>query len=96
MAIASATLQPEVARLTIEADRCVELLPRVLGVLAQQSLIPAAISFQALNESLSLTLDLHDPEQRTVSLLVGRIERIVAIRSISLVTPDQTNVRPIR
>lgn len=91
MAIASATLPPEVARLTIEADRCVELLPRVLGILAQQSLIPAAISFQGLDDSLSLTLDLDNPEQRTASLLVGRIERIVAIRSITLAMPRQAS-----
>ena len=89
MAIAFATLSPEVARLTIEADRCVELLPRVLGVLAQQSLIPAAISFQALDDSLSLTLDLDSPEQPTACLLVGRIERIVAIRSVTLAMPKQ-------
>jgi acetolactate synthase regulatory subunit len=87
MAIAFATLSPEVARLTIEADRCVELLPRVLGVLAQQSLIPAAISFQALDDSLSLTLDLDSPAQPTACLLVGRIERIVAIRSVTLAMP---------
>lgn len=93
MAIASATLRPEVARLTIEADRCVELLPRVLGILAQQSLIPAAISFQARNDSLSLTLDLDDPEQRTAALLVGRIERIVAIRSITFARPDRRELR---
>ncbi len=91
MAIASATLPPEVARLTIEADRCVELLPRVLGILAQQSLIPAAISFQGLGDSLSLTLDLDNPEQRTASLLVGRIERIVAIRSITLAMPRRAS-----
>lgn len=93
MAIAFATLPLEVARLTIEADRCVELLPRVLGVLAQQSLIPAAISFQALDDSLSLTLDLDSPEQRTASLLVGRIERIVAIRSVTLAMPKQASPR---
>lgn len=93
MAIASATLPPEVARLTIEADRCVELLPRVLGVLAQQSLIPAAISFQALDDSLSLTLDLDSPAQPTTSLLVGRIERIVAIRSVTLAMPKYASPR---
>jgi acetolactate synthase regulatory subunit len=89
MAIASVTLPPEVARLTIEADRCVELLPRVLGVLAQQSLIPAGLSFQALEDSLSLTLDLDDPEPRAASLLIGRIERIVAVRSVTLAMPDR-------
>lgn len=93
MAIACATLQPEVARLTIEADRCVELLPRVLGVLAQQSLIPAALSFQALDDALSLTLDLDNPEERAASLLVGRIERIVAIRSITLAMPGRSDIR---
>lgn len=93
MAIACATLQPEVARLMIETDRCVELLPRVLGVLAQQSLIPAALSFQALDDALSLTLDLDNPEERTASLLVGRIERIVAIRSITLAMPGRPDIR---
>lgn len=84
MAIASATLPPEVARLTIEADRCVELLPRVLGILAQQSLIPAAMSFRARRGSLSLTLDFDGSDPRAATLLAGRIERIVAIRSIAL------------
>jgi len=93
MVIASATLRPESARLTIEADRCIELLPRVLGILAQQSLIPAAISFQALDDSLSLTLDLDDPEPGTASLLVGRIERIVAIRSITFAMPVGAGLR---
>ncbi|WP_447726188.1 hypothetical protein [Sphingomonas koreensis] len=61
----------------------------MLGIFAQQSLIPSAMSFQAQSSSLSLTLDFDGSDPRAASLLTGRIERIIAIRSISLTMPGE-------
>jgi len=72
-------------RLVIEADRCVEMLPRVLGIISQQALIPAGMSLHGLGGSLSLTLILDDLDEHLAGLVIGRIRRAISIRSVSLV-----------
>jgi hypothetical protein len=66
------------------------MLPRVLGIFSQQALIPTAMSLHGLGGSLSLTIILDDLDEHLAHLLIGRIWRIISIRSIALVLVETT------
>ena len=61
------------------------MLPRVLGIISQQALIPTAMTLNGLGGSLSLTLILDDLDEQLADLLIGRISRVISIRSVALV-----------
>ncbi|WP_147391757.1 hypothetical protein [Pelagerythrobacter aerophilus] len=81
----------------MEADHCSEVLPRVLGIGAQQSLIPSTIAYECEYERLRIEVDIGGLEAHTGALLAARIERIISVRSVELVaglappSPGSTN-----
>ena len=70
-------------RLIVEASPCTEFLPRLLGVVAQQNLIPRALAFSREAEGLRVEVALDNIDDRTLTLMTGRIERIIAVAKVT-------------
>lgn len=66
--------------LTIDTAICPQVTLRVLGLLAQRSLIPLAIAAERRSRSMRLVIELDTLTGAEAELLLAKIEAIVMVR----------------
>lgn len=66
--------------LTVDTAICPQVTLRVLGVLAQRSLVPLAIAAERRSRSMRLVIELDTLADADAELLVAKVEAIVMVR----------------
>jgi len=78
--------RPDLIRLHVSGDLCLNLLPRLLGLVAQFDAIPYGIALTRRQASLRLTVDLNRLEDRRAEILLNKVAEIPTVRQARLVT----------
>jgi hypothetical protein len=81
---AAKTPRAALVRLHVSGDLCPNLLPRLLGMLAQFDLIPCGIALTKGARSLRLALDLDRADPRRADILLHKVEAIPTVRRARL------------
>jgi acetolactate synthase regulatory subunit len=76
-------------RLDVEADLCPQVLLRVLGLVAQQWLIPLTITARSASDSIAIEVELDGAalSAERAEVLLYKIEAIVSVREARLTAP---------
>jgi hypothetical protein len=82
-----------IARLEVEADHCPQVLLRVLGLIAQRSIIPFTIVASRSDEELALSVEIEALPSHQAEALVDKVESIVMVRSARFV-PSGRDLAP--
>jgi hypothetical protein len=79
---ASKAARARLIRLGVEADPCPQVMMRVLGLLAQQSLIPLTIAASSTPESIRVEIELDGGilSEARAERLVHKLAAIVTVR----------------
>lgn len=70
-----------IARLEVEAGHCPQVLLRVLGLIAQRSIVPFTIVASRSDDDLALSVEIEALPPHQAEALVARVESIVMVRS---------------
>jgi hypothetical protein len=79
------TARPNLVRLHVSGDICPDLLPRLLGLLAQFDEIPYGIALTRHRASLKLSIDLSRLEDPRAETLLNKVACIPTVRGARLV-----------
>lgn len=71
-------------RLSVTADLCPQITLRVLGLLAQRSIIPATIAVTHRPRSLALVVVFAPADAQQGAVLLAKIEALVGVRRVRL------------
>jgi hypothetical protein len=78
------TPRSDLVHLNVTGDLCPNLLPRVLGLVAQFDLIPCGIALTRSRAQLRLALELDRPDHRRAEILLHKVEAIPTVRRAGL------------
>lgn len=73
------------ARLRVEAQLCPQIMMRVLGLIAQQAIVPAAIQFERRARSVRFEIDLDGLSEQSAQILLEKVRMIVTVRDARFV-----------
>ena len=79
------TARPNLVRLHVSGDICANLLPRLLGLVAQFDEIPYGIALTRHRASLKLSIDLGRLEDSRAEILLNKVAVIPTVRGARLV-----------
>jgi hypothetical protein len=79
------TARPDLVRLHVSGDICPNLLPRLLGLVAQFDEIPYGIALTRHRASLKLSIDLGRLEDPRAETLLNKVAGIPTVRGARLV-----------
>jgi len=79
------TARPKLVRLHVSGDICPNLLPRLLGLVAQFDEIPYGIALTRHRASLKLSIDLGRLEDPRAETLLNKVAGIPTVRGARLV-----------
>lgn len=79
------TVRPNLVRLHVSGDICPNLLPRLLGLVAQFDQIPYGIALIRHRASLKLAIDLGRLEDPRAEILINKVASIPTVRGARLV-----------
>jgi len=79
------TARPNLVRLHVSGDICPNLLPRLLGLVAQFDEIPYGIALTRHRVSLKLSIDLGRLEDQRAETLLNKVAGIPTVRGARLV-----------
>jgi hypothetical protein len=79
------TARPNLVRLHVSGDICPNLLPRLLGLVAQFDEIPYSIALPLHWASLKLSIDLGRPEDSRAETQLNKVAGIPTARGVRLV-----------
>lgn len=71
-------------RLSVTADLCPQITLRVLGLLAQRSIIPATIAVTRRPRSLLLAIEFAPADAQQSAAMLAKIEALVGVRRARL------------
>ena len=74
-------------RLAITADLCPQPTPRILGLIAQRSIIPVSIIQVQRPRSLALEIILAPPDRQQGEILCAKIAELVGVRQVRRLRP---------
>lgn len=75
------TPRSKLVRLRVRADHCPQVLLRVLGLIAQQAVIPVTIAAERRTRELRFEIELDGLPDQSAKVLLAKVEAIVAVRS---------------
>ena len=73
-----------IARISVYAMLCPQLLPRVLGLVAQHALVPLTIMSQRRRTTMRLDIEVDGLPEAATAILVEKIRAIITVRSAQL------------
>lgn len=73
-----------IARFTIRASICPQVLNRVIGLFAQQDLIPDAVSMARRCGTMVIRLRQTDLDERRASILAEKMRSLVMVQAVAL------------
>ncbi len=79
------TVRPTLVRLHVSGDVCPNLLPRLLGLVAQFDQIPYGIALTRFPAGLKLSIDLGRLEEARAEILLNKVSGIPTVRGARLV-----------
>jgi hypothetical protein len=79
------TVRPNLVRLHVSGDICPNLLPRLLGLVAQFDEIPYGIALTRCRASLKLSIDLGRLADSRAETLLNKVAGIPTVRGARLV-----------
>ncbi|MBC9034037.1 hypothetical protein IAG41_16740 [Sphingomonas sp. JC676] len=85
--VASRTKQPRntLARLRVEAQLCPQVMMRVLGLIAQQAIVPATIQFERRTRSVRFEIAVDGLSDHSAEILLEKVRMIVTVRNARFV-----------
>ncbi|MCW6534020.1 hypothetical protein [Sphingomonas lycopersici] len=72
-----------IVTLSVAADLCPQALPRVLGLIAQHNILPLSIAAKRREAVQHFAVDVDNPPDQALAVLLAKIEAIVAVQSAS-------------
>src|SRR5687767_12195301 len=78
---------PQVNRLLIGAAHCPQVLLRILGLIAQQSITPSAVHFTHTRRGIWIEIGLESLGEQSMLVLQQKIAALVMVKSVRPLKP---------
>ena len=79
------TPRASLARLRVEAHLCPQVMMRVLGLIAQQAIVPATIQFERRARSVRFEIEVDGLSDQSAQILLEKVRMIVTVRNARFV-----------
>lgn len=77
--------QDSLARLRVEAQLCPQVMMRVLGLIAQQAIVPATIQFERRARTVRFEIGVNGLSDQSEQTLLEKVRMIVSVRDARFV-----------